>query len=39
MVSVLAALPVALISVPLELIAVAARRGGLVEAEVKQLAG
>ena len=38
MVSVLAALPVALISVPLELIAVVARRGGLVEAEVKQLA-
>jgi hypothetical protein len=36
-VSVLAALPVALISVPLELIAVVARRGGLIEAEVKRL--
>jgi hypothetical protein len=38
MVSLLAALPVALISVPLELIAVAARRGGLIEADVKRLA-
>jgi hypothetical protein len=38
MVSVLAALPVALISVPLELIAVVARRGGLIEADVKRLA-
>lgn len=39
MVSVLAALPVALISLPLELIAVAARRGGLLEADVKRLSG
>ena len=39
MVSVLAALPVALISVPLELVAVVARRGGLIEADVKRLAG
>jgi hypothetical protein len=38
MVSVLAALPLALISVPLELVAVAARRGGLIEADVKRLA-
>ena len=36
-VSVLAALPVALISFPLELLAVVARRGGLIEAEVKRL--
>jgi hypothetical protein len=36
-VSVLAALPVALISLPLELLAVAARRGGLIEADVKRL--
>lgn len=36
-VSLLAAIPVALISVPLELLAVAARRGGLLEAEVREL--
>ena len=39
MVSVLAALPVALVSVPLELVAVVARRGGLIEADVKRLSG
>jgi hypothetical protein len=38
-VSVLAAIPVALLSLPLELAAVAARRGGLLEADVKRLAG
>ena len=38
MVSVLAAIPVAVISLPLELVAVVARRGGLIEAEVKRLA-
>ena len=37
-VSVLAAIPVVLISFPLELIAVVARRGGLIEADVKRLA-
>jgi len=36
-VSVLAALPLALIAVPLELAAVALRRGGLLEAEVRRL--
>ena len=39
MVSVLAAIPVALISVPLELVAVVVRRGGLIEADVKRLSG
>ena len=34
-VSLVAALPVAVVSVPLELLAVAVRRGGLIEAEVK----
>ncbi|HYU59960.1 MAG TPA: hypothetical protein VEK39_04315 [Solirubrobacterales bacterium] len=36
-VSLVAALPVALVSVPLELLAVAARRGGLLEVEVREL--
>ena len=39
MVSVLAALPVALVSVPLDLAAVVARRGGMIEADVKRLSG
>jgi hypothetical protein len=36
-VSIVAALPVALVSLPLELAAVALRRGGLLEAEVREL--
>lgn len=39
MVSVLAALPIAIVAVPLELLAVALRRGGLLEAEVRKLRG
>ena len=38
-VSVLAAIPVALLSLPLELAAVAARRGGLLEAYVNRISG
>jgi hypothetical protein len=36
-ISLVAAVPVALVSLPLELLAVVARRGGLLEAEVREL--